>query len=62
MEKRSILQEQVARLRALRWGREALLAAILTIAALVFIAAAFVATDSSDQGKTASETARTPQR
>ena len=61
MEKRPILRERLAELRAQRWGREALLAAILTIAAAVFIAVAMVGTDSSGPGKAPVETARTPQ-
>lgn len=61
MEKRSILRRRLVRLRAQRWSREALLAVILTIAAVVFIATAMVGKDSSDQDKEAVETARTPQ-
>ena len=58
MEKRSILRRRLIRLRAQRWSREALLAVILTIAAVVFIATAMVGKDSSDEGKEA--VARTP--
>ena len=61
MEKRPILRDRLAKLRAQRWSREALLAAILTIAAVVFIATAMVGKESSDQDKTSVETARTPQ-
>ena len=56
MEYRSILHERLAKLRAQRWSREALLAALLTIAAVVFIAAAMIGTDTPDQDKTAVET------
>jgi len=59
MEKRSILRRRLIRLRAQRWSREALLAVILTIAAVVFIATAMVGKDSPDEGKEA--VARTPQ-
>ena len=61
MEKRPILRDQLAKLHAQRWSREALLAAILTIAAVVFIATAMVGKESSDQDKASVETARTPQ-
>ena len=50
---------RLVRLRAQRWSREALLAVILTIAAVVFIATAMVGKDSPDEGKEA--VARTPQ-
>ena len=59
MEKRPILRERLTKLRAQRWSREALLAVILTIAAVVFIATAMIGRDASD--KTPVETARTPQ-
>ncbi len=62
MEKRPILRDRLAKLRAQRWSREALLAAILTIAAVVFIATAMVGKESSDQDKASVETARTPQQ
>jgi len=62
MAKRPILRKQWIKLRAQRWSREALLAALLTIAALVFIAAAVVGTDSPDQDKSPVATAPTPQR
>ena len=62
MAKRPILREQLAKLRAQRWSREALLAALLTLAALVFIAAAVVGTGSPDQDKSPVATAPTPQR
>ena len=59
MEKRSILRRRLIRLRAQRWSREALLAVILTIAAVVFIATAMVGKDLPGEGKEA--VARTPQ-
>jgi hypothetical protein len=58
MEKRPSLGELLARLRAQRWSREVLLAALLTIAAAVFIAAAMLGRDTSE--KTQVETARQP--
>ena len=62
MAKRPILRKQLVKLRAQCWSREALLAALLTLAALVFIAAAVVGTDSSDQDKSPVATAPAPQR
>ena len=62
MEKRPVLRERLAKLRAQRWSREVLLAALLTIAALVFIAAAMVGTGPPDQDKSPVETAPAPQR
>jgi hypothetical protein len=56
MEKRPFLREQIARLRAQRWAKEALLALLLTVAALVFIATAIVSRNSQD--KMPFETAR----
>ena len=44
MEKRSILRA-TSRLRAQRWTREVLLAVMLTIAAVVFMATAMVGKD-----------------
>ena len=58
MEKRPVLRERLEQLRAQRWSREALLAALLTIAALAFIATAMVGRDGQD--KTSVETARKP--
>jgi hypothetical protein len=60
MEKRHALRKRLARFRAQRWSREALLAALLTIAAMVFIATAMFSKSPSDQKPTV-ETARTPQ-
>jgi hypothetical protein len=62
MAKRPILRKQLVKLRAQRWSREALLAALLTLAALVFIAAAVVGTDSPDQDKSPVATAPPPQQ
>jgi hypothetical protein len=62
MAKRPILRKQLVKLRAQRWSREALLAALLTLAAVVFIAAAVVGTDSPDQDKSPVATAPQPQR
>jgi hypothetical protein len=62
MAKRPILRTQLVKLRAQRWSREALLATLLTLAALVFIAAAVVGTDSPDQDKSPVATAPPPQR
>jgi hypothetical protein len=58
MEKRSILRRRLVRLRAQRWSREALLALILTVAAVAFIATAMIGKDASDESKEA--VARTP--
>jgi hypothetical protein len=60
MEKRPSLNELLTRLRAQSWSREVLLAALLTIAAVVFITAAMVGRDNSEQGTTPVETARQP--
>jgi hypothetical protein len=60
MEKRPSFLERLAQLRAQRWSREALLAALLTIAAAVFIATAMVGRDTPEQDKL--ETARKPAR
>ena len=59
MEKRPALRKRLVKLRAQRWSREVLLAALLTIAAVAFIAAAMVSTDQSDQAKSSIETALT---
>jgi hypothetical protein len=56
MEKRPILRELIARLRAQRWTKEVLLAVLLTIAAVAFIATALVGRDLHD--KAPFETAR----
>jgi hypothetical protein len=61
MAKRPILRKQWIKLRAQRWSREALLAALLTLAALVFIVAAVVGTHSPDQDKSPVATAPAPQ-
>jgi hypothetical protein len=42
MERRSAFRKQLIKLRAQRWSREALLAFLLTIAAVVFIATAML--------------------
>jgi hypothetical protein len=60
MEKRPILSERFAKLRAQRWSREAFLAAALTIAAVVFIAAAWLGSDSSDNAKSSVEAKHAP--
>jgi hypothetical protein len=62
MEKRPTLHERIARLRAQRWSREVLLAALLTIAAVVFIATAIVGRDGSIEDKPGVEAARKPPR
>jgi hypothetical protein len=59
MEKRPSLNELIARFRAQPWSREVLLAALLTIAAVVFIAAAIVGRDDSGPAVPV-ETARQP--
>lgn len=61
MEKRPIILDRLAKLRAQRWSREVLLAALLTIAAVVFIATAMVGKESPGPGGNPVETARTPQ-
>ncbi len=58
MERRPNFLERIARLRAQRWSREVLLAALLTIAAAVFIATAMLGRDPSDLDKTPYEAAR----
>jgi hypothetical protein len=60
MEQRHALRKRLARLRAQRWSREALLAALLTLAAAVFITTAMLGKGSNDQKPTV-ETARQPQ-
>jgi hypothetical protein len=60
MEKRPNLSELLARLRAQPWRREAVLAALLTIAAVVFIAAAMLRSETPDHGTKPSETAHQP--
>lgn len=62
MEKRPIILDRLAKLRAQRWSREALLAALLTIAAVVFIATAMLGKESPGHGRNSVETARTPQQ
>jgi hypothetical protein len=62
MEKQPNLLERIAQLRAQRWSREVLLAALLTIAAAVFIATAMVGRDQSESDKTPYEAARKPSR
>jgi hypothetical protein len=62
MERKPTLAQRLAKLQTQRWRREALLAVLLTIAALAFIAAAIVGTDFSDQAKAPTETAGKPQR
>ena len=60
MEKRHGLRKRLVQLRAQRWSREALLAALLTLAAAVFITTAMLGKGSPDDKPTV-ETARTPQ-
>ena len=60
MEKRPSLNELIARFRGQPWSREVLLAALLTIAAVVFITAAMVGRDDPDQKTVPMETARQP--
>ena len=50
MERRLRLNELITRFRAQRWSREVLLAALLTVAAAVFIAAAMLRSDMPEQG------------
>jgi hypothetical protein len=50
MEKRPSFGELVAKFRAQRWSREVVLAALLTIAAAVFIAAAMLRSDMPEPG------------
>jgi hypothetical protein len=61
MAKRLHIRKRLIKLRAQRWSREALLAVILTIAAVVFIATAMVGRDGSDQDKAPIAAARPPQ-
>lgn len=61
MEKRPIILDRLAKLRAQRWSREVLLAALLTLAAVIFIATAMVGKESTGHGRNSVETARTPQ-
>ena len=60
MEKRPNLNKLLTQFRAQRWSREVVLAALLTIAAAVFIAAAMLGGDMSEQHRTPVETARQP--
>jgi hypothetical protein len=60
MEKRPSLNERITRFRAQPWSREVLLAALLTIAAVVFIAAAMIGRNDPDQQTVPVETARQP--
>lgn len=60
MERRPTLHDRFAKLRAQRWSREALLAVLLTIAAVVFMATALFGSGSLDKGGESVETARTP--
>lgn len=60
MEKRPGHNELLNYLRALRLSREVVLAALLTIAAAAFIAAAMLGSDMSEQGRKPVETARQP--
>ena len=60
MEKRPNLSELLAKLRAQPWRREAVLAALLTIAAMVFIAAAMLGGDISQHGAKPVEAAHQP--
>jgi hypothetical protein len=62
MEKRRVLRERLSQLRAQRWSREVLLAALLTLAAAVFIATAMVGREGSGPDKAPLETARKPAR
>jgi len=60
MERRPSLNELITRFRAQRWSREVLLAALLTVAAAVFIAAAMLRSDMPEQGTRPAETAHQP--
>lgn len=46
-----VLREWIARLGSQRWGKEALLAMVLTLAAAAFIAAAILGRDVSGESK-----------
>jgi hypothetical protein len=56
------LRQWIARLGSQRWGKEALLAMALTLAAAAFIAAAILGRDVSGAGKAPQATADSPQR
>jgi len=60
MERLRILRERLARLGAQRWGREILLAALLTIAAAAFIATAMLGRGAPSDAKSPYETATKP--
>ena len=60
MEKRSALRKKLIKLRAQRWSREALLAFLLTIAAVVFIATAMLGKHPLNQEQPTVETASPP--
>jgi hypothetical protein len=60
MEKRPNPKKLLARLRAQPWRREVVLAALLTIAAVVFIAAAMLRSDMPEHGTKPAETAQQP--
>jgi hypothetical protein len=62
MQKRSVFRERLDKLLAQRWSREALLAAILTIAALIFMATAMIGNGAPTPDRSSVETARTPQQ
>jgi hypothetical protein len=60
MERLRLLRERLARLGVRRWGREILLAVLLTIAAAGFIAAALLGRGSGSENDSAYETATKP--
>ncbi len=61
MERLKKIPRRLYQLGAQRWGREILLAVVLTIAAVAFIAAAIVGRGGSDEAKNPYETAVKPQ-
>jgi hypothetical protein len=60
MEQLRLLRERLARLGVRRWGREILLAVLLTIAAAAFIAAALLGRGVGSESDSAYETATKP--
>jgi hypothetical protein len=60
MERLGTLRQWIERLGAQRWGKEIVLAVVLTIAAVAFIATAILGSETSVDGKAPYETATKP--
>jgi len=60
MEQLRILRQWIERLGAQRWGKEIVLAVLLTVAAVAFIATAILGSDTPVDGKAPYETATKP--